>query len=244
MNEDKKRVISEYSKIFSARLKYAMEQRNLKQVDLVNMTNIDKSKISSYLSGRYMPKQDGIYLLAKALDVDEAWLMGLDVPMDRDDKSSIPLISNYQKNLEYSIQCFFVKNIEATINNISKKYFGLLINEDSEFYPLLSSGDIAIIEENNEIENGKIIPVSLLSAGTIDQMYLCLRLNVLSDVVAEKIPFILDEPFAFYDDKRIENTLNYLNNHYSDRQIIIFSCSNREHEIFNKIGLKYNLIEI
>ena len=103
-----------------------------------------------------MPKQDGIYLLAKALDVDEAWLMGLDVPMDRDDKSSIPLISNYQKNLEYSIQCFFVKNIEATINNISKKYFGLLINEDSEFYPLLSSGDIAIIEENNEIENGKI----------------------------------------------------------------------------------------
>lgn len=95
-----------------------------------------------------------------------------------------------------------------------------------------------------EIENGKIIPVSLLSAGTIDQMYLCLRLNVLSDVVAEKIPFILDEPFAFYDDKRIENTLNYLNNHYSDRQIIIFSCSNREHEIFNKIGLKYNLIEI
>lgn len=156
MNEDKKRVISEYSKIFSARLKYAMEQRNLKQVDLVNMTNIDKSKISSYLSGRYMPKQDGIYLLAKALDVDEAWLMGLDVPMDRDDKSSIPLISNYQKNLEYSIQCFFVKNIEATINNISKKYFGLLINEDSEFYPLLSSGDIAIIEENNEIENGKI----------------------------------------------------------------------------------------
>ena len=156
MNEDKKRVISEYSKIFSARLKYAMEQRNLKQVDLVNMTNIDKSKISSYLSGRYMPKQDGIYLLAKALDVDEAWLMGLDVPMDRDDKSSIPLISNYQKNLEYSIQCFFIKNIEATINNISKKYFGLLINEDSEFYPLLSSGDIAIIEENNEIENGKI----------------------------------------------------------------------------------------
>ena len=156
MNEDKKRVISEYSKIFSVRLKYAMENRNLKQVDLVNMTNIDKSKISSYLSGRYMPKQDGIYLLAKALDVDEAWLMGLDVPMDRDDKSSIPLISNYQKNLEYSIQCFFIKNIEATINNISKKYFGLLINEDSEFYPLLSSGDIAIIEENNEIENGKI----------------------------------------------------------------------------------------
>ena len=156
MNEDKKRVISEYSKIFSVRLKYAMENRNLKQVDLVNMTNIDKSKISSYLSGRYMPKQDGIYLLAKALDVDEAWLMGLDVPMDRDDKSSIPLISNYQKNLEYSIQCFFIKNIEATINNLSKKYFGLLINEDSEFYPLLSSGDIAIIEENNEIENGKI----------------------------------------------------------------------------------------
>ena len=68
---------------FANRLKMAIKIRNIKPVELSEKTGIDKSKISSYMSGRYKAKQDGIYLLAKALDVNEAWLMGLDVPMER-----------------------------------------------------------------------------------------------------------------------------------------------------------------
>ena len=54
----------------------------MKQVDIIERTGINKGALSSYLSGRYLPKQDNIYKLAKALDVNPAWLMGLDVPME------------------------------------------------------------------------------------------------------------------------------------------------------------------
>lgn len=68
---------------FSNRLNTAMRIRNIKPIELSEKTGIDKSKISSYMSGRYKAKQDGVYLLAQALSVNEAWLMGLDVPMER-----------------------------------------------------------------------------------------------------------------------------------------------------------------
>lgn len=65
------------------RIKQALHLRNMRQADLVNLTGIGKSSISTYISGEYGPKQKNIYKIAKALDVSEAWLMGLDVPMER-----------------------------------------------------------------------------------------------------------------------------------------------------------------
>lgn len=76
----------------ASRLKYAMELRGLKQSDIVERTGINKGAISSYISGRYSPKQNNLYLLAKVLDVSEAWLMGADVPMERT-KDSAPAAS-------------------------------------------------------------------------------------------------------------------------------------------------------
>ena len=69
------------------RIKEAMELRGMKQADLVSLTGIGKSSISTYLSGEYEPKQRNIYKIAKVLDVNEAWLMGEDVPMERFDYS-------------------------------------------------------------------------------------------------------------------------------------------------------------
>ena len=65
------------------RIKQALHLRNMRQADLVNLTGIGKSSISTYISGEYEPKQKNIYKIAKALDVSEAWLMGLDIPMER-----------------------------------------------------------------------------------------------------------------------------------------------------------------
>lgn len=65
------------------RIKYAMEKQGIKQSELVSKTGIGKSSISTYLSGDYEPKQKNIYKIAKALDVNESWLMGEDVPMER-----------------------------------------------------------------------------------------------------------------------------------------------------------------
>jgi len=67
----------------ASRIREAMNIRGMKQVDLVNATGIGKSSISTYLSGEYEPKQKNIYKIAQVLDVNEAWLMGEDVPMER-----------------------------------------------------------------------------------------------------------------------------------------------------------------
>ncbi len=65
------------------RIKKALELQNMKQADLVEKTGIGKSSISTYISGEYEPKQRNIYKLAKALNVNESWLMGYDVPIYR-----------------------------------------------------------------------------------------------------------------------------------------------------------------
>ena len=54
----------------SSRIQQAMDIRGLKQIDLVERTKISKGSLSSYISGRYAPKQNNIYLLAKALNVN------------------------------------------------------------------------------------------------------------------------------------------------------------------------------
>ena len=67
------------------RLREAMTLRGFRAVDLVERTGIPKGTISYYLSGHTQPKADRLYLLASALDVSEAWLLGYDVAIHRSD---------------------------------------------------------------------------------------------------------------------------------------------------------------
>ena len=70
-------------KEFNDRLKQAMAFRNLKAADICERGNIPKSAMSYYMSGRSEPKSDRLYIIAKVLDVSEAWLLGYDVAMER-----------------------------------------------------------------------------------------------------------------------------------------------------------------
>ena len=85
------------------RIAEALSVRDMRQADLAQMTNIPKSSLSLYLSGAYEPKQDRIFLIAKALRVSEAWLMGYDVPMDiekKDSPAELQLTEGEKKILE------------------------------------------------------------------------------------------------------------------------------------------------
>lgn len=62
--------------IFSKRLQQALNFSNIKPIELANKTGINKSSISYYLSGNYKPSQKHLELIAKTLDVTEAWLLG------------------------------------------------------------------------------------------------------------------------------------------------------------------------
>lgn len=76
----------------AARLRQIMDERGLRQVDLLRLVRpfsvqynvpMYKQNISLYLSGKVEPAQDKLFILGRALNVSEAWLMGFDVPRDR-----------------------------------------------------------------------------------------------------------------------------------------------------------------
>ena len=123
----------------------------------------------------------------------------------------------------------FTEELSASINKISNgKYKKVLANDENGI----------IIE----MDDGKYIPVDNLSIGTIDQMYLSLRLSFASNF--EAMPIILDEAFAYYDNKRLENIIKFLNDNYKDRQVILFTCSERETDTLAKLKIPYTLINL
>ncbi len=143
---------------FSNRLNKAILLRNIKPIALSEKTGIDKSKISSYMSGRYKAKQDGVYLLAQALNVSEVWLMGYDVPMEsipikNIEKINIPLLGTVKAGYNYLAH----ENIIGyeSIDNVSDKenYYALKVTGDS-MEPLFSNGDIAIVHKQDDFESG------------------------------------------------------------------------------------------
>ena len=65
------------------RLREALNNAGMKQAELSRKTGIDPGAVSSYLSGKYEPKQKAIFKMAQALNVSESWLLGYDVPSHR-----------------------------------------------------------------------------------------------------------------------------------------------------------------
>lgn len=133
--------------------------------------------------------------------------------------------------MKNSVSPVFTSKLSYNISTITKgKYCKLNFND----------GQGLIVE----LENGNYIPAERLSVGTIDQLYLSLRLAMLDEISNEKVPIILDETFAYYDSERLKNILMYLVNEFNDRQIIIFTCTKREIELLNEENINYNLIEM
>ena len=70
------------------------------------------------------------------------------------------------------------------------------------------------------------------------------KVDIMDLAIKEKLPIILDEAFAFYDDERLANIMKFLNKEYEDRQVIIFTCSNREKKIIDEEKIPVNIVLI
>lgn len=98
---------------FSERLAEAIAIRNLKNTQLAQRSGVSKGTISNYLSGRYEAKQNNVYKLALALNVDEAWLMGKDVPMARSAISPLYGVLKQQKTVECALTSDEIRMLNA-----------------------------------------------------------------------------------------------------------------------------------
>lgn len=152
-----------------------------------------------------------------------------------------------QLNNSYNIakECL-EKAYEEVKKNISPKFTSNLCNiiskiSDNKYNNVNVSDEEGLIVQ---IDNGNYVPAERLSVGTIDQMYLSLRLSSLQEISTEKMPIILDEAFAYFDNQRLSNILNYLAEEYKDNQILIFTCSKREEEALKNLNIDFKLLYI
>ena len=141
------------------------------------------------------------------------------------------VLENSYDEMKNTVTPKFTQKLSKNIDNITAgKYTNLMFNDEE--------GLIV------ETENGNYVPASRLSIGTIDQLYLSLRLSMIEELSEEKMPIILDEAFAYYDEQRLANILKYLNEKYSSHQVILFTCTQREKNILNKENIECNVISL
>ena len=141
------------------------------------------------------------------------------------------VLTNSYEKMKKSVTPKFTQELSNTISKITNgKYANIIPNDEQGLLV--------------ELDNGNYEPASKLSVGTIDQLYLSLRLSMVEELSEENMPIILDEVFAYYDDERLKNALTFLNEKCKNHQILIFSCTNREKEILEELKLKFNIINL
>lgn len=87
---------------FQARLRQAINEKGISASELSRRSGVGKSDISNYLNGKYEAKQDKVYLLSKALDVDPGWLMtGVEQKAESGRAIAIPDSDIFRKILLY-----------------------------------------------------------------------------------------------------------------------------------------------
>ena len=176
-------------KEFNERLKIAMNLKKITQSELCELTGIPKSAMSQYVSGAFAPKQERTYLIAKALNVNEAWLLGYDdISMDReprrDDLSE--LMQKYDNIKPIKLKRFPMLGEIACGKPIfadedREHYimadmdidadFCLTAKGDSMINARIYNGDIVFIKEMPIVDNGDIAAVIIEDEATLKRVY-------------------------------------------------------------------------
>lgn len=150
---------------FANRLKYALMVKDIKPIELSKKTGISKTNISCYMSGKYEAKQDGVKILADALDINPVWLMGYDVSMDKNIKTdelgnpvvSIPLLGTVKAGYNYLAEENWIGSVDINKQLADTgDFFALKIHGDSMF-PVLIEDDIVIVKKQDDFDNGDIV---------------------------------------------------------------------------------------
>lgn len=162
-----------------------------------------------------------------------------------------------QNNEKIAIANLAIENINLISDYIKGDFMPLLRSAISENFSYVTGGryagvnidedmNISVIMSDNEHSKEAVeIDINSLSGGTLDQLYISVRLGFSSLISNnKKIPLILDDSFIQYDEERLEKSLEILDKEKNRRQIILFSCQKREKQILDKLGKEYNYIEI
>ncbi len=175
----------------------------------------------------------GLETLVNSSEADTDTLQGID-----EELSELETKKEQLTDISSSIKAALEVLSEAS-SEIQKDFVPVLNNKMSKIIDRISMGRYLDLRANAQLtlnvispETGDVVPASLLSSGTTDQMYLALRLAMADFITSgnEQLPLLLDEIFSQFDDIRTEQTLELLEELAEGTQVILFTCKQRELE--------------
>ncbi len=158
---------------FYQQLRKAMSIRNISQAELCEKTKIPKSAMSQYVSGSFKPKQKRTYLIAKALNVNEAWLMGyedvlmdLQMPesniqsLDQSKVYNIPVFESVSAGFGAYASDYITGYMPIYVSNPAdaKDMLCIKVKGDS-MYPKIEDGDTVVVRKQSSVDSGSIAVV-------------------------------------------------------------------------------------
>lgn len=137
--------------------------------------------------------------------------------------------------LEFEATTYAIAQIEAIARDKHARIAPALAETAGHYLDEITGGAYSEIRIERDFSIGVGLPQSTrvldrpeksLSKGTIDQVYLALRLALVQAIShdGEKAPMLLDDPFANYDDARLERTMRLLARIAKHNQILLFTC--------------------
>lgn len=235
--ESKKNLLKQIDNEFDfARLEYLreleLEEKDAEKFETINekvhKNNIDISALRERISF-LEPKLNE--LLEASENIEEL-------------NEKISFYENKRKGIELAIEC-----INLAKNNIFKNYIPRMNNMLSTLMTELRGEnftvrlgdqfDLSIL--NNQ---GNYVEDKSLSSGTFDQIMILIRLFLIEELFEESFPLILDDAFIRTDNHRLSLLLDYLQEISSYRQVLLFTCQNREKELLEGKGRYYHYISL
>ena len=160
---------------FASRLSQALEARGMKAADLSKKTKVAEGTISCYINGRYEAKQNRVQVFAEALDVNPAWLMGYDVPMEAERSQPTPAPRPIPKGFEPmpemvnlpvvgKIACgtpiLAQQNIDTYYQSPKEWRANMFLTcQGDSMEPFIKDGDMVAIREQQDAETDEIVAV-------------------------------------------------------------------------------------
>lgn len=139
-----------------------------------------------------------------------------------------------------------------TIQDLSEEIydsFGSVLNQQvSEIISRITNNKYSEVKIDDQLRvmvkhGSSFISMDYLSTGTIEQIYLALRLSIANVLIKEELPIIVDDIFVAYDYQRLYETLSCLGE-YLNRQIIIFTANPGIHDMFAGLGIESSYITL
>ena len=230
-NKNKQQIIEKYKDKNINDLLYINDYQNyISKIEETINNNRIRIKGLEIEYNTIVPQLDEMVVLEEKREADKEKLAEL-----REKESIINIaienLMDAYEEMKTTITPKFTKNLSESIQKISSnKYNKVTINDEN-----------GMIIENNR---GEYVEAIKLSTGTIDQLYLALRLSMIDELSKENLPIILDESFAYSDNNRIKKMLQYLTSDLNNHQTIIFTCTDREQKMLEEMNIPYNVVEL